>query len=200
MAADVIQLPPPRDDGNLSLERALAQRRSVRNFAPKPLSMAQISQLLWAAQGITRNGRFRTAPSAGALYPLELYLVAGKAKGLEPGVYHYQPHDHALMQTAAGDLRNELSQTGMGQRALLSAPAVLVVCAVFERVTDKYGQRGDRYVHMESGHAAQNIALQAVALGLASVPIGAFHDAQVQKVLGLSPTFEPLYLLPVGVP
>jgi SagB-type dehydrogenase family enzyme len=184
----------------MALERTLSQRQSVRAFAPKTLTVAQVSQLLWAAQGITRNGRFRTAPSAGALYPLELYLVTGKVDGLEPGVYHYLPRDHSLAKSASGDLRSELSSAALSQRAISSAPAVLVMCAVYDRVTGKYGRRGDRYVHMEAGHAAQNFALQAVALGLASVPIGAFRDAQVQQVIGLSPAFEPLYLLPVGVP
>ena len=200
MAATTIELPPPSGDGPISLERSLSQRQSVRAFAPNPLTVAQVSQMLWAAQGLTRNGVFRTAPSAGALYPLELYLVAGKVEGLEPGVYHYLSHDHGLTKTTSGDLRSELSVAALSQRAIISAPATLVMCAVYDRVTAKYGRRGDRYVHMETGHAAQNVALQAVALGLASVPIGAFRDAQVQQVLGLSPTCKPLYLLPVGVP
>lgn len=200
MATNVIELPPPESDGPLSLERTISQRRSVRSFAPTALTVSQIAQLLWAAQGITDRGRFRTAPSAGALYPLELYLVAGKVDGLEPGVYHYLPHDHSLERTASGDMRPELSAAALGQRALISAPAVLVMCAVYERVTGKYGRRGDRYVHMEAGHAAQNFALQAVALGLAGVPIGAFSDQQIQNVLGLPNESEPLYLLPFGVP
>ena len=200
MAASVIQLPLPVIDGNLSLEQTLTHRRSVRAFASKALDVAQISQLLWAAQGITGQGSYRTAPSAGALYPLELYLVAGLVDGLQPGVYHYRPSENTLIHSAVGDRRAALREAALGQSALTNAPAVVVICGVFERTTVKYGHRGDRYVHMEAGHAAQNLALQAVALGLASVPIGAFGDAKVQQALALPPNAQPLYLLPVGWP
>jgi len=193
-AEEVITLPAPRQKGPLSLEEALARRRSVREYAPRSLTWEEIGQLLWAAQGITSPQGFRTAPSAGALYPLEIYVV------LPEGVYHYLPHPHALRRTAAGDRRSALGDAAVRQRPVYEAPAVFVIAGVYERTAAKYGQRAQRYVHLEAGHAAQNLLLQAAALGLGAVPIGAFHDEQVRAVLGLGADETPLYLIPVGAP
>ena len=190
---EVTSLPEPSKEGPLSLEEAFLQRRSVREFSPVQLSTNEISQLLWAAQGITDSRGFRTAPSAGALYPLELYVV------LEQGVFHYDPHAHNLTTVSVGDLRSDLYSVSLRQDAILNAPMILVVTAVFSRTEAKYGRaRSPRYVHMEAGHAAQNTLLQAVSLGLGAVPIGAFEDIRVQEVLGLPADHEPLYLIPIG--
>jgi len=193
-----IKLPQPVIDSPFSLEQSLALRRSVRNFSSDPLPLAGASQLLWAGQGITNSRGYRTAPSAGALYPLELYLVAGRVIDLPPGVYHYLSHPHELQATVQGDIRSELAAAALGQKSVSNAPAVLVMTAVYERTTGKYGQRGQRYVHLDAGHAAQNICLQATALGLATVPVGAFQDEMVAQILQIEPTELPLYILPVG--
>lgn len=192
---EVTSLPEPSTDGPLSLEGALVRRRSVREYSLEQLSISEISQLLWAAQGITNPRGYRTAPSAGALYPLEVYVV------LEGGVFHYDPHAHSLTAVSAGDLRSDLYSVSLRQDAILNAPMVMVVTAVFSRTEAKYGRaRSPRYVHLEAGHAAQNILLQAVSLGLGAVPIGAFEDTRVQEVLGLPADHEPLYLIPIGHP
>lgn len=190
-----IILPQPITKGKVSLEEAIFKRRSQREFQRKDLSLEQIGQLLWAAQGITakRGGfNFRAAPSAGALYPLELYALT------KDGLYHYIPESHKLENLSDRDLRGDLADAALGQGSVASSALDIVICAVYERVTSKYGQRGVRYVHIEAGHAAQNIHLQAVALGLGSVPIGAFSDEGVQKTLGLPKDHEPLYIIPVG--
>jgi SagB-type dehydrogenase family enzyme len=192
---EVTSLPEPSTDGPLSLEGALVRRRSVREYSLEQLSISEISQLLWAAQGITNPRGYRTAPSAGALYPLEVYVV------LEGGVFHYDPHAHNLTAVSAGDLRSDLYSVSLRQDAILNAPMVMVVTAVFSRTEAKYGRaRSPRYVHLEAGHAAQNVLLQAVSLGLGAVPIGAFEDTRVQEVLGLPADHEPLYLIPIGHP
>ena len=187
-------LPAPVVRGEMSLEETLATRQSVREFTDEPLTDAEISQLLWAAQGITRGGRGRTSPSAGGLYPLELYLVTAE------GVSHYRPDGHALDSLTLQDLRVPLHHVALGQEAVRDAPAVFVVTAVFERTAVKYLGRAERYVHLEAGHAAHGLLLQAVALDLGGVPIGAFADDRVQQVLGLPDDHEPLYLIPVGHP
>lgn len=190
----VIHLPLPREQGPLSLEEAIARRRSVRDFTDQGLTDVEISQLLWAAQGITDPRGFRAAPSAGALYPLELYVVSAD------GLYHYQPHAHQLELLSEEDLRLAVWRVGLEQNALRDAPAVFLITAVFQRTANKYGARAERYVYMEAGHAAQNLLLQAVALGLAAVPIGAFYDDELQVALSLPADHEPLYLIPVGYP
>ncbi len=190
-----ISLPAARLQGEMSLEEAILKRRSVRQFRPDFLSAEQLGQLLWATQGITHPSGLRTAPSAGALYPLEVYVV------LAQGLYHYEPHEHKLVRWQAGDLRPALHAVALRQDAVLQTPAVFVLTAVYERTEAKYGkQRSPRYVHMEVGHAAQNLLLQATALGLGSVPIGAFYDEGVQAALHLPTDHRPLYLLPVGYP
>jgi SagB-type dehydrogenase family enzyme len=193
-----IPLPEPITSGEKSLEALLQQRRSVREYRETTLDLSAIGQLLWAAQGITGPQGFRTAPSAGALYPLELYVVAGNVDGLPPGVYHYHPDKHQLQQTGHNDQRDLLARAAHGQSWVKAAAAVVVVTAIYGRTTRKYGERGIRYVHMEVGHAAQNLFLQAEALGLATVVVGAFDDAAVATVLKLPADIQPLMLLPVA--
>jgi len=188
----VIKLPVPAEKGKVSLEETLKKRESVRDFSSKPLTVEALSQLLWAVQGATRNWGGRTAPSAGALYPLEIYLV------LKEGVFHYSPKGHQLVRHMNRDLRNALAKTAMGQDCIREAPAVFVITAVYERVARKYGNRAERYVKIEAGHAGQNLLLQAVSLGLSAVPVGAFQDEQVHHILNLPVNNEPLYLIPVG--
>jgi SagB-type dehydrogenase family enzyme len=187
-------LPEPRLKGALSLEEALVQRRSVRSFTEEELALDEISQLLWAAQGITAAWGGRTAPSAGALYLLEVYVATAD------GLYHYVPQGHKAIIESHDDLRLKLWEAGLKQDAIRGAPAIFVITAVYERTAKKYGDRAERYVKLEAGHACQNILLQAVALHLGAVPIGAFYDDQVQAALSLPPEHEPLYLIPVGHP
>ncbi len=197
---ETLALPKPRPAGSLSLEGAVHARRSVREFAAGPVALAEAAQLLWAAQGVTDGSRWRrrAAPSAGALYPLELALLAGRVRDLAPGVYRYLPRDHALRPGLAGDLRDALAIAALGQSWIAKAGCVLVLAAVYGRCTGKYGKRGEQYVHMEVGHAAQNVYLQARALGLGTTMVGAFRDRQVQRLLGFEADEVPLGLLPVG--
>jgi len=204
----LIYLPMPRLHGTVSLEEALANRRSIREYRSEPVTIEELAQLLWAAQGVseTRYG-FRTSPSAGATYPLEVYVVAapqGVSMGegfLEPGSYHYLPHSHALVQVRRGDnLVERLCHAALGQEWVREAPVNLVFTAVYERTTSRYGSRGIRYVHIEVGHAGQNVYLQATALGLATVAIGAFHDDEVRKVVGAPEQEKPLYIMPIARP
>jgi SagB-type dehydrogenase family enzyme len=190
-----IQLPQPKTKGKVSLEEAIAKRRSVRSFTKKDLSLEEISQLLWAGQGITgrKTGlSLRAAPSAGAVYPMELYLLS------KDGLFHYIPEGNKLEVLASQDLRSDLSDASLGQSSVKEASVVIVICAVAEKITAKYGDRGISYMNMEAGHIAQNIQLEAVALGLASVPVGAFNDAQVDKILDLPKGCHALYIIPVG--
>lgn len=190
-----VKLPEPRIKGTVSLEECIQKRRSKRSYTSDPLSLEDISQLLWSMQGITEPERgFRAAPSAGTLYPLEIYVVKSD------GLFHYQPKGHLLETLGKEDLRSELSRAALGQSFVAQAPVNLVICAVFERVTSRYGERGVMYTHIEVGHAAQNLHLQAVALGLGSVPIGAFREEAVSKTLSLPADHKPLYILPVGHP
>jgi len=190
-----ISLPKPSTDSDISLEYTIEKRRSVRRFKRDDLTLKQIGQLLWAAQGITDKRRgFRAAPSAGALYPMELYVVK------KDGLYHYLPQSHQIERLRDKDLRRELSKAALGQKCVLDAPVDIIICAVFERVTSKYGRRGIRYTHIEAGHIAQNIHLQAVSLGLGSVPIGAFLDEEVINILNLPEKEKPLYIIAVGYP
>jgi SagB-type dehydrogenase family enzyme len=193
-----VQLPEPRARGELSVEEALRKRRSVREYAPGPLELADVAQILWAAQGLTHPDGYRTAPSAGALYPLEIYLVAGEVADLRAGTYRYRPREHDLVAVAEGDLRGTLASAALGQDCVGEAPAVLVITGVYERTARKYGARARRYVQIEVGHAVQNVYLQAAAGGLAAVIVGAFDDAGVQAVLGLPADHAPLALMPLG--
>jgi len=198
MTTTHIKLLEPKNDGRMSVERALFQRRSVREFRTGSLSPSELSQLLWAAQGVTALGGYRTAPSAGALYPLELYVAMGQVHDLAPGLYHYRP-EHALAKLSDHDVRRELGEAALEQTWLQNAQVVLVLTAVTERATVKYGQEhGRRYMHLEAGHVAENVALQAVALDLGSVAVAAFDEPRVRHILHLKAGEEPLYLLPVG--
>ncbi len=193
-----IELPSPTVMSEKPVETLLQQRRSIRSFRMGPLSLAEIGQLLWAAQGITDPQGMRAAPSAGALYPLELYVVTGNVSGLPPAVYHYLPKTHHLIETLEGDQRRMLARAALDQSWISDAAAVVVFAAKYERTTRKYGKRGVRYVHMEVGHAGQNLFLQAEALDLATVVVGAFHDDKVDKLLGLPDDIQVLSLMPVG--
>lgn len=195
-----IVLPEPRLDSDHSLEQTLLRRRSVREYGGEALTIDEVSQLLWAAQGITYARGFRTAPSAGATYPLETYLVVGNVIEVAPGVYRYDPARHRLEKVLEGDVRAGLTSAALGQRQVGEGAASIVFAAIYERTTQRYGERGIRYVHMEAGHAAQNVYLQAVALDLGTVVIGAFRDDEVSEVLGLPADEEPLYVIPVGHP
>jgi SagB-type dehydrogenase family enzyme len=196
-----IRLPPPPHKGTLSLEEAIARRRSKRDFTSEPISLSQLSQILWAAQGITDTLReFRTAPSAGATYPLEVFVVCGRngIEGVDDGIYHYNVAQHSLARHHKGDVRLELARAALGEQSIYQAPLNIVICAIYQRTTPRYGGRAERYVHMEVGHAGQNIYLQAVALGLVTVAVGAFHDEEVREVLRLDKQYKPLYIMPVG--
>ena len=193
-----IPLPTAESDQEMSVREALKQRRSTRVFSRDGLVLEDVSQLLWAAQGITSRRGYRAAPSAGALYPLELYVVAGDVAGLSPGVYRYRPKKHDLVLVASGDLRKPLASAALAQDWVRRAPAVLLITGVYQRTMAKYGQRGRRYVQMEVGPAAQNVYLQATANGLGTVMVGAFDEEQVQKVLSLPADHEPLGLMPIG--
>ena len=192
-ALQSIKLPPPRSRGIVSVEEAILKRRSERSYNSQPLTWKEISQLLWAAQGITdvKMG-LRSAPSAGAVYPIEIYVV------FEEGLYHYIPDGHTLEKLSNEDLRPALCRAALGQKPIEDAPMDIVITAVYERTAGKYGERGSRYVHMEAGHVAENIQLQAVAAGLGSVPIGAFSDEGVAKALSLPRECSPLYIIPIG--
>jgi len=193
--APEIALPPPATTGTVSVEEALAKRRSVRAFSSKALTLEQVSQLAWAAQGITEPGRgLRTAPSAGATYPLELYLAT------PDGLFRYLPRGHKVAKLSGEDRRAALAEAALGQASVRNAALDIVITALYERTAGKYGARAQRYVHLEAGHVAQNIHLQAVSLGLGSVPVGAFEDAAVSKVLALGSGETPLYIIPVGHP
>jgi len=193
-----IQLPDPQLDGPVSLEKCLFQRRCRRQFSDTPLSLLELSQLVWAAQGTTSPDGFRTCPSAGALYPLETLVIVGNVQRLKNGVYRYQSKSHELILIQEGDVRSALTNASLQQSSIQKGPANIVFTAIFDRTTWKYGQRGIQYIHMEAGHAAQNVCLQATALGLGAVMIGAFHDNNVKEVLNLGIDEEALYILPVG--
>jgi len=200
-------LPSPQTDGKMSVEKAMAERRSQRRFQDRAISAEQLSQILWAAYGVTEprtdraflRGGFRTAPSAGALYPFDIYAVVGKVKDIEPGVYKYISEEHKIVRTIDQDVRVALRAAALGQAMVEEAPVTVVYSAIFSRMTGKYGDRGrERYVCMDLGHSAQNIYLQAGALHLGTCAIGAFVDSRISQVLELPEEEEPLYLMPVG--
>ncbi|HOK56296.1 MAG TPA: SagB/ThcOx family dehydrogenase [bacterium] len=191
-----IKLPSPDFEGKISVEESLKSRRSVRSYKDTPLSLKELSQILWATDGKTADWGGRTAPSAGATYPLEIYVVVGNVEGLSPGLYHYEIDSHSLTLVKEGDLRTELSRAALNQTSIKLAPITIVISGIFERTTNRYGKRGERYVYMEVGHCGQNIHLQAESLGLGTVMIGAFEDEKVKKVLGIKE--DVFYLCPVG--
>ena len=193
-----IKLPEPTYDSDVSLEESLVKRRSVRDYTGEPLKLEDVSQLLWAAQGVTADWGGRTAPSAGALYPLEVYVVVGNVKGLAAGVYRYDPKRHEVIMIAKGEIRSQLASATLEQNSVRDGAIDLVFTAVYKRTTRKYGARGIQYVHMEIGHAAQNVCLQATAMGLGAVTIGAFYDDKVSRLLNLPKDEKPLYIISVG--
>lgn len=192
MKTKTIKLPEPALKSTFSVEQAIKDRRSVRNYSDRPISTEQISQLLWAAQGITDERGLRAAPSAGAIYPLEVYIIK------KDGLFHYNAHGHSLDVILDEDLRSKLALASWGQSSVAQASVNFVICAVYNRIKPKYKDRAVRYTNIEAGHAAQNIHLQAVALGLGSVPIGAFEDSAVAALLGVSEEETPIYIIPVG--
>ncbi len=193
-----IKLPAPRLKSSVSLEESLQNRRSIREYSQNSLKIEEVSQLLWSAQGITSDTGGRTAPSAGALYPLKVYLIVGNVENLVTGVYEYNPQEHELIPLIDGDVREKLSNAALGQTPVREGAIDIVISAVYEHTTRKYGDRGIRYAQIETGHAAQNLCLQATALDLGSVTIGAFDDNQVKMILGMPANESPLYIIPVG--
>ncbi len=200
-AIRTMSLPPPKRDGTMSVETAISNRRSRREYGDATLERRQLGQLLWAAQGITDpDAGLRAAPSAGALYPLELYVVAGDGvRNVEPGIYRYRPEAHALALLRRGDRRTALQAAAIDQSAVGRAHLDIVICAVDQRSARKYGARGvERFVPMEAGHAAENVYLQAQALDLSTVTIGSFDDSAVRRVVGAPSDQRPLYIMPTG--
>jgi SagB-type dehydrogenase family enzyme len=201
MSRRTVELPPAHKDSDMSVEAAMASRRSRRDFSSRPLSLDQMGQLAWCAQGITGpSGRKRTAPSAGATYPLEVLFAVGQGgvNGLEAGVYRYVPGEHHLQKEGDGDIRGDVAAAALGQGFLADAPVDILLAADYARTARRYGDRARRYVHMEIGHVGENIYLQAQALGLDTVAVGAFDDDRLAEVFGLPQNLAPLYLMPVG--
>ena len=201
--AESVKLPSPEYSSRVSLEEAIYKRRSIRSFRSESLTLAQISQLLWAAGGKTIDGvtgPSRSYPSAGGIYPLEIYLVVGNISALQQGIYKYSWRDHSLRMVKSGDYRKSLARAALNQIFIEQAPATIVFAVLYRKTARIYGNRGIvRYVHMDAGHAAQNVYLQAAAMGLGTVAVGAFDDRPVKKLLDLSQE-DPIYLLPLGRP
>jgi SagB-type dehydrogenase family enzyme len=209
MEQTVIKLPNPQLKGKVSLEETIRKRRAVRRYRNEPLELSQLIQIFWSAQGVTGTWGFRAAPSAGATYPLEIFVFVGKGgviaskakqvpEELPAGIYHYEGDSHSFRLHKPADLRSDLARATLDQEFIFDAPVDIVICALYHRTFYRYGRRGERYVHIEVGHVGGNIHLQAVALGLATVEIGAFHDEKVRKVLGVDGQTEPLYIMPLG--
>jgi SagB-type dehydrogenase family enzyme len=194
----MIKLPEPRYESDVSIEGTLVKRRSVRDYTREPLTLIEVSQLLWAAQGTTSDGIYRVAPSAGALYPLKVYMIVGNVEGLVAGAYRYEQKGHALIMVLQGDMRSRLADAALGQSSVRNGAIDIVLTSVYNRITRKYGDRGIRYALIEIGHVGQNICLQATAMDLGSVCIGAFYDEQVRDLLKLPEEEAPLYIIPVG--
>lgn len=195
-----IQLPPPQLRSNISVEQALLERRSTRQFSSTPLTLAEASQLLWSAQGITSEDGKRTAPSAGGICPLEVYLITGNVETLAPGVYKYHPVSNQLTQVVEGDLRKQLAAASFNQSCVSDGAAIIAFSATFEAMIAKYGPGSEKYVDMEIGHASQNVHLQAVSLGLGTVVVAALRENEVREMLKLPANEKPIYLMPVGRP
>ncbi len=195
----IIQLPSPKYSSNTSIEESMLKRRSVRNFSKEALTIPEVAQLLWAAQGITNKSMgLRTVPSAGATFPLEVYLFAFNVKDLSEGMYKYNSYNHTLKLIDEGDKRFEISNAALRQESIEKSSAIILLTAVYERTSIRYGHRAERYVNMEIGHAGQNIYLQAVSLEIGTVMIGAFNDDVMKKVLSLPENEHPLAIYPLG--
>ena len=194
-----MKLPEPKRKGKLSVEETIVTRRSIREFSDRPLTLQELSQILWSAQGVTSRWGGRAAPSAGALFPIDTFAVVGDVESLEAGVYKYNVKEHALEKTFSGDVRKELAEASLKQDFISIAPASVVLAAVYERITVKYGRGGHRYTDIEIGHIGQNIYLQAEALNLGTVAVGAFHDADLARLLRAErQQWAPLYLIAIG--
>jgi len=200
LAQELVKLPPPQSQGKVSVEQALAQRRTIRRFSSQALDLQQLSQLLWATDGVNDPRGRRTAPSAGATFPLDLYLVAGEqgVGTLAAGVYRYRPTEQALELLVPGDLRGAVARACLQQTWMAEAPVMVVIGADYRRCTARYGERGVRYTHMEVGHAAQNLFLEAGGLGLGAGIVGAFEDQALAQTLKLPRESHPLLVMPVG--
>ena len=197
--SEIIELPEPKFSSINSIEEVLHKRRSIRDYLDDPLSISDISQILWAAQGITdEKYGLRTAPSAGALYPLEIYIAVSNVNDLNPGVYKYKPQNHTLKKIDGGDKRLDISNAALQQDAIENSSAIVIISAVYERTAIKYGSRAERYAHIEVGSVGQNIYLQSLSLGLGTVMIGAFKDEALKKVLALQKNENPLAIMPLG--
>lgn len=193
-----VKLPEPEYKSSVSLEETIKNRRSVRSFSDGAVTLQELSQLLWAAQGLTSDGFKRAAPSAGATYPLEVYVAAGNVTDLSPGLYKYNHEDHSLLSEMDGDIRKDIQAAALGQSALTDGQLVIIITGIYERTTQKYGDRGIRYVHIEVGAVAENIYLQCETLGLATVFMGAFHDDKIRKVIAAGNDEVPFALMPIG--
>jgi SagB-type dehydrogenase family enzyme len=203
-SAKIIPLSRELPTKSLPIVDVLKKRRSVRSFSPKPLSLDALSFLLWASTGVQRKEQgyeFRTVPSAGALYPIETYLIVNNVEDLEKALYHYNIEAHALEQLTVGDLAEKFAHAALEQKMFIKAPVVLIWTAVFERSKWKYAQRAYRYVYLEAGHIAQNLALSAISIGLGSCQVGAFFDDEINQILGVDGVDESvIYLSVVGHP
>jgi SagB-type dehydrogenase family enzyme len=203
-SAKIIPLSKEFPAKSLSIVDALRKRRSVRSFSPKPLSLDALSFLLWAATGVQRKEQgyeFRTVPSAGALYPIETYLVVNNVEDLEKALYHYSIEAHTLEELKAGDFAEKMAHAALEQKMCVKAPVVMVWTAVFERSKWKYAQRAYRYVYLDAGHIAQSLALSATGIGLGSCQVGAFFDDEINRIIGVDGVEESvLYLSVVGHP
>lgn len=199
---ETVSLPDPQMQGDMSVEKALDSRRSLRSFSPAPLTPGDLSQLVWAAQGISGGkAALRTAPSAGALYPLELYVIVENVENIPPGLYHYDPLKHELKQIHKEEgYAGLVAEAAFGQSWVSDAPAIIVLTGIYERTAKKYGGYAERYVHIETGHAAQNVYLQAETLGLGTTIVGAFDDDKIRAILKSDEDETPLAALPVGYP
>ena len=198
-----IQLPKADTTGKVSIEKALHTRRSVREYANEPITAEEASQLLWAAYGVSDSTShpglyLKTTPSAGALYPLSIYLVAGNIENLDAGLYKYKPDGHCLIKKKEGDLRKPLYEAALMQSTILEAKALILISCDYSKTTIKYDNRGKRYVHMEAGHTAQNVYLQGCALDIGVCVIGAFSDELISKKMSLPEGETPLYVVAMG--
>ena len=193
-----IKLPDPQQSNCNAIEEALFKKRSIAKYKNVPITCSDLSQVLWASQGIAESKDPKKSPSTEALFPLEVYAIIANVIGIPAGIYQYRPHTNELVRIAAGDMRNEIAKAALGRKSVRTAPAVIVVSAVYVRTTSKLGEKGIRYAHMEAGHAAQNISLQAVALNLGSVMIGSFHESDLKKIMHMDDREQPMYIIPVG--
>jgi SagB-type dehydrogenase family enzyme len=191
----IIELPSPSTKGKVSVEEAISKRRSIRNFKENDLSLNEISQILWSAQGITKKTSYlnlRAAPSAGAIYPITVFLIK------KDGVFEYLVEKHSIKLISQKDIREKIAEASFNQNFISKAPISLILCANYSKITQKYGKRGIRYADIEVGHIAENIHLQAVSLELGSVPVGAFDDEKISEILSLPKDLKPVYIIPIG--